>query len=209
MGKSTYEKPVISPAWTSQVGHEALSCRIVHDREHDRNAAGRLFECGNDRRPGGCNHIGGRGHQFRDVLLDASNIATGKPMLDLNVAVFHPSEGRKPFSKGSPYGPAPLGRSQRARARTPRAARGRAAAPRLQAATPTAAPPRAVMNSAPSHHSITSSAMASSVSGRSSPSKPAACVGMFGTSYLTTECAVKGSPTNVAQNFREGQDACN
>ena len=104
MGKSTYEKPGDIPAWTSQVGHEALSCRIVHDREHDRNASGRLFECGNDRRPGGCNHIGGRGHQFRDVLLDASNIATGKPMLDLNVAVFHPSEGRKPFSKGSHTG---------------------------------------------------------------------------------------------------------
>jgi hypothetical protein len=40
-------------------------------------------------------------------------------------------------------------------------------------------------------HSITSSA--SSVSGTSSPSKLAACVGMFGTTHLTIECAVKGS----------------
>jgi hypothetical protein len=34
------------PTWTGQVGHEALSYRIIHDREHDRNAAGCLFECG-------------------------------------------------------------------------------------------------------------------------------------------------------------------
>jgi hypothetical protein len=51
MGKSTKEKldegeACDIPTWTGQVGHEALSYRIIHDREHDRNAAGCLFECG-------------------------------------------------------------------------------------------------------------------------------------------------------------------
>jgi hypothetical protein len=61
----------------------------------DRDGAGRLFQCRNGGRTADDNEVRCRVHWFRRVSLDADEVAAGKPMLDLNVAVLGPSERRK------------------------------------------------------------------------------------------------------------------
>src|SRR5262249_53155180 len=63
--------------------------------EDNRDAVGRLFQRRNDRCAAADNEVRCRTHQFRRVWLDLGEVAGGKSMLDLNVAVFHPSKSFK------------------------------------------------------------------------------------------------------------------
>src|ERR1700731_4134355 len=65
-----------------QAGHETLSDRIVDNVEHDRDGAGRLFQCGNDRRPASDDDVRYGTHQLRGVGSDLAQISTGISMLD-------------------------------------------------------------------------------------------------------------------------------
>ena len=86
-------------ARTPQAGDEALSERIIDHRKDDRDSAGRLFQCRKDWRTAGDNEVRGRIHEFRRVSLHLGEITGGKPMLDLNIAVLHPSERLKSLPK--------------------------------------------------------------------------------------------------------------
>src|SRR5262249_31608155 len=65
----------------------------------NRDGAGCLLQCRNDWRAAGDNQVRCLTHQFRGISLDSSEIAAGKPMLDLNVAFFRPSERLKSLAK--------------------------------------------------------------------------------------------------------------
>jgi len=58
-----------------------------------------LFQCRKDWRTAGDNEVRGRIHEFRRVSLHLGEITGGKPMLDLNIAVLHPSERLKSLPK--------------------------------------------------------------------------------------------------------------
>src|SRR5262245_60548654 len=79
-------------ARTRHAADEALSDWIVDHTEDNRDGAGRLFQGGKDRRAGGDNEVRCGVNQFCRVSLHSGKIASGKAMLDLNVAVLRPSE---------------------------------------------------------------------------------------------------------------------
>ena len=100
MGKSTNVKPVMLPPGRAKLAIEALSDWIDDHGEDNRDGAGRLFQRRNDRSSAGGNEVRCRTHQFRRVCLDLGKVAARKSMLDLDVAVFHPSKRLKSLSKG-------------------------------------------------------------------------------------------------------------
>ena len=50
-GKSMKVKPVMFPPGRDELATKPCSDRIVDDVEYDRDGAGRLFQCGGNRRP--------------------------------------------------------------------------------------------------------------------------------------------------------------
>jgi hypothetical protein len=60
---------------------------------------GRLFQRRKHRRAGGNNKVRCRTHEFGRVDLHASEIAAGKTVLNLNVAVLRPPKRLDPLSK--------------------------------------------------------------------------------------------------------------
>jgi len=87
------------PARTRQTGDEALSDWIVDHGEDNRDRGGRLFQRRNDRRAAGDNEVRCRIHEFSRVSLHSGEIAIGKSMRNLNIAVLRPSERLKALPK--------------------------------------------------------------------------------------------------------------
>src|SRR5262249_23857402 len=87
-------------ARTRHVGDEALSDWIVEHSEDNRDALGRLLQCRNHRRATADNQVRCRTHDLHCVSLHSGEIAGGKPMLDLNVAL-GPSERLESLPKGN------------------------------------------------------------------------------------------------------------
>ena len=86
-------------ARTCHADNQALADWIDDHVEDNRDAAGRLFQRHNDLCATADNEVRCRTHQFRRVWLDLGEVAGRKSMLDLKVAVFHPSKSFKCLPK--------------------------------------------------------------------------------------------------------------
>ena len=91
-------------ARTRQARDDALSDRIVEQAKTIGNGAGRLLEGRDHRRAAGDDEVGRRRRQLRDIGLNASDVAAGKSMLDLDVAALHPSQRLELLPKGGDAG---------------------------------------------------------------------------------------------------------
>ena len=87
-----------------QAGHKTLSDRIVDDVEYDRDGAGRLFQCGGNRRPASDDEVRCRAHQFCRVGSDLAQLSTRISMLDSDIAVLGPPERLESLPKRNDAG---------------------------------------------------------------------------------------------------------
>src|SRR5262249_53741064 len=78
---------------------EGWSGGVMEQGKNNWNWGGRLAQRGNNRRAVGEEHVRSQRYQFRYIGLYAVRIASGKTIVDLDVATLHPTKVPKPFAK--------------------------------------------------------------------------------------------------------------